>query len=139
MTTDKLNQIINDIADLQSYVVNGDTKALPAYVQLRMIADAAADALDAIKANAINERLKYGSEQVKINGYIVEINKQRKMYNYKEDATWNQFNKQLKDHESLMAMAAEGVPLANTATGEMITPAKVSFTAEGIKLTYKGE
>jgi hypothetical protein len=37
-----------------------------------------------------------------------------------------------------MAMAAEGVPLANTDTGEMITPAKVSFTAEGIKLTYKG-
>lgn len=139
MTNEQFNQIIELIDNLKIDAIEGYTKALPAYVLLRVIEDAASEAREEIRDLAYSERLAFGKDTVKIKGYQIELYNARRNYSYSKDSTWVRLKQQLKDHESLMCMAAEGIPLANTDTGEMINPAEISYSPEGIRLVYKGE
>ena len=105
---------------LQNYaeaVENGQTNPLSAYVQ------------------AIEERRKYGKEEVIKNGYKIELANGRKIWKYDSSQRWQQLNAQRKTYEELMQKAYAGAQIADAETGEMIPAAELSFASDTIRLT----
>lgn len=131
-----LADVYQIISNLDYEIEQGHLNPLKGYAECKLLADLCQSIMDKHKANAIAERMKYGKEEVLINDYVIDHVPGRKIMNYKEDKTWQALNRSLKEHESLMAMAIS-VPVANTATGEMIEPAKVTYSAESLRFTYK--
>lgn len=129
-----LDQLIDTIIE---DTISGQSNPLDMYVILKVLADKFQDRINEIKPLAINERMKYGKEQVIRNGHEISIIEGRKLLSYKHDSTWESLKKELETHELLMAKVAEGAEIIDAKTGELIQPAKVSYSAETLRLTPK--
>lgn len=120
-------------------VMNGEVSAIDAYIDLYKEKALIEKQLADIKELAVLEREKYGKERILRRGYEVEVNKGRSIWNYKDVSIWNDTKERLKEIENMAQMASKNTEVIDKETGEVVEPASVTFTADGIKLTYKGE
>jgi hypothetical protein len=124
---------------LYDSAMNGEISAMDAYIELYEAKKLIEEQLDDIKELARLERERYGKEEVKRNGYLVELAPGRKSWNYKGVSAWNSVKARLTDIEKMAQMSYNGAEVTDIESGELIEPAELSFTADTIRLTYKGQ
>ena len=125
-------------ATLQNYaeaIENGQTNPLNAYVELKQFSDLISDMMDQVKQQAVEERRKYGKEDIVRNGYRIEVANGRKIWKYENSQKWQQLNAQRKTYEELMQKAYHGAQIADAETGEVIPSAELSFASDTLRLT----
>jgi hypothetical protein len=122
---------------------NGNRSALSAYILLRrMLEDLTADA-EAVKELAIREHQeRHSSEEVTIDGAVVKKHPGRAMYDYKGIQQWVLQNQKLKAIEDKAKYAAQvavskGGQVVDEDTGEIIEPAKVTYTKDSISVSFQ--
>jgi hypothetical protein len=123
---------------LFEHAMNGDISALDAYIELYEQHKALGEQLAELKEIARLERERYGKETVIRKGYQVELMPGRSVWNYNNVSAWNSTKNRLKDIEKMAQMASTGKEVTDMESGEVIEPAERTFTADTIKLTYKG-
>jgi hypothetical protein len=121
-------------------IMNGEMSAIDAYIELYEAKKAIEQQIDEIKPLAILEREKYGKEDIMRRGFKVEIASGRAMWDYKGVSLWKSLKSRMADVEKMaQTVAMKAVEIVDTETGEVIEPAKVTYTADTLRLTYKGE
>lgn len=116
-------------------VDNGQTNPLKAYVEIKRLQQMIDDIKDSISDAAIAERMKYGKEEVVIDGFKVEQVPGRKNWKYDHSHAWQAVNERKKTLESLMQKAYMGTSIVDGETGEEIEPATLTFSKETLRLT----
>jgi hypothetical protein len=124
---------------LYDSAMNGEISAMDAYIELYEAKKLIEEQLDDIKELARLERERYGKEEVKRNGWLIELAPGRKSWNYKGVSAWNSVKARLTDIEKMAQMSYNGAEVTDIESGELIEPAELSFTADTIRLTYKGQ
>jgi hypothetical protein len=115
-------------------IENGQTNPLTAYIELYQFSDLIDAMMEKVKEQAIEERRKFGNEEVVKNGYKVELGKGRRIWHYDHSKRWNELNQSRKMYEDLMQKATMGAQIADAETGEMVERAQVTFTNDFIRL-----
>lgn len=123
---------------LFEHAMNGDISALDAYIELYEQHKALGEQLAELKEIARLERERYGKETVVRKGYQVDMMPGRSVWSYANVSAWNDTKTRLKDIEKMAQMASTGKEVTDMESGEVIDPAERTFTADTIKLTYKG-
>jgi hypothetical protein len=123
------------LSNFSEAIDQGNTNPLAAYTELKQLSDMIASMMDTVKEQAIEERRKYGKEEVIKNGFKIELANGRKIWNYKGSQRWQQLDAQRKTYEELMQKAYHGAKIADADTGEMIEPADLSFASDTLRLT----
>lgn len=123
---------------LFEHAMNGDISALDAYIELYEQHKALGEQLAELKEIARLERERYGKETVVRKGYQVDMMPGRSVWSYANVSAWNSTKTRLKDIEKMAQMASTGKEVTDMESGEVIEPAERTFTADTIKLTYKG-
>lgn len=124
-------------AQLSAYaeaIENGQTNPLAAYTELYRFSDLIESMLDKVKEQAIEERRKYGKEEVIKNGYKIDLINGRKLWYYGHSKRWNELNDSRKMYEELMQKATFGAQIADAETGEMVERAELKFASDSIRL-----
>jgi hypothetical protein len=116
-------------------IEQGNTNPLAAYTELKQLSEMIASMMDSVKDQAIEERRKYGKEEVIKNGFKIELANGRKIWNYKGSQRWQQLDTQRKTYEELMQKAYHGAKIADADTGEMIEPAELTYASDTLRLT----
>jgi hypothetical protein len=116
-------------------VDNGQTNPLKAFVEIKRLQQMIDDIKDSIQDQAIAERMKYGKEEVVIDGFKVEQVPGRKNWKYDHSDAWQAVNERKKTLESLMQKAYAGTSIVDGETGEEIEPAALTFSKETLRLT----
>lgn len=120
-------------------VMNGEMSAIDAYIELYEAKKQIEEQLSEIKELALLERERYGKEAIRRKGYEIEIARGRAMWDYKEVSIWASLKARMKDVEKMaQQVAAKNVEIIDTETGEVIEPATCKYTADTLRLTYKG-
>jgi hypothetical protein len=125
------------LSSFSEAIESGQTNPLRAFVELKNLADMIASMQDAVKESAINERIKYGKEEVVIDGFKIEQVPGRKLWKYDHSSAWQQVNERRKTLETLMQKAHNGASIVDGDTGEVVEPATLTYTAETLRLTRK--
>lgn len=123
---------------LFEHAMNGDISALDAYIELYEQHKALGEQLAELKEIARLERERYGKETVVRKGYQVDMMPGRSVWSYANVSAWNDTKTRLKDIEKMAQMASTGKEVTDMESGEVIDPAERTFTADTIKLTFKG-
>lgn len=124
-------------AQLSAYaeaIENGQTNPLAAYTELYRFSDLIESMLDKVKEQAIEERRKYGKEEVIKNGYKIDLINGRKLWYYGHSKRWNELNESRRMYEELMQKATFGAQIADADTGEMVERAELKFSSDSIRL-----
>ena len=124
-------------AQLSAYaeaIENGQTNPLAAYTELYRFSDLIESMLDKVKEQAIEERRKYGKEEVVKNGYKIDLINGRKLWYYGHSKRWNELNESRRMYEELMQKATFGAQIADAETGEMVERAELKFANDSIRL-----
>lgn len=130
--------LIENALKLASEAQEGDVDALDAYIQLKLALSELTDAVESITPLAIDQRLKYGKENLVRNGFLVEYSEGTPRYSYKHYSGWYQISEQLKAVEEMMKQSAKlNKAIVDEQTGEVIEPAKVTYTKPFLRLTYQ--
>jgi serine/threonine-protein kinase RIO1 len=130
----------NIFATLSSFsqaIEDGNVNPLRAFIELKNLSDMIFSMQDSIKEAAINEYMKYGKEDLVIDGYKIEKMNGRKIWKYDHSSAWQAANERRKTLEMLMQKAHNGSSIVDGDTGEIIEPAVVTYTSETLKLTKK--
>ena len=122
------------LSNFAQAIEEGNTNALSAYTELKMLSELIASMMDTVKDQAIEERRKYGKEEVIKNGYKIELANGRKIWNYKSSQRWQQLDAQRKTYEELMQKAYNGTKIADADTGELVEPAELTFASDTLRL-----
>ena len=123
------------LSNFSEAIEQGNTNPLTAYAELKQLSDMISSMIESVKEQAIDERRKYGKEEVIKNGFKIELVNGRKIWNYKSSQRWQQLDAQRKTYEELMQKAYHGAKIADADTGEMIEPADLSFASDTLRLT----
>jgi hypothetical protein len=132
MINTELFALLSRFADA---VDNGHTNPLKAFVEIKRLQQMIDDIKDSIQDQAIAERMKYGKEEVVIDGFKVEQVPGRKNWKYDHSDAWQAVNERKKTLESLMQKAYAGTSIVDGETGEEIEPAALTFSKETLRLT----
>jgi hypothetical protein len=124
---------------LYDRAMNGEVSALDVYLELREAEAEIKKQIDDIKDIALLELEKYGKEPVMRRGFLVEKVNGRKIWNYKGVSAWNTAKVRLTEVEKMAQMSFNGAEVTDKETGEVVEPASLSFSADTIKITYKGQ
>jgi hypothetical protein len=120
-------------------IEQGEISAIDAYIELYEQKKHIEQQLADIKELAVLERERYGKEAITRRGYEVEIARGRALWKYDHVSAWASLKSRMKDIEKMsQAVATKGVEIVDTDSGEIIEPAKVSYSADTLRLTYKG-
>lgn len=125
-------------AQLSAYaeaIENGQTNPLTAYIELKQFNDLILSMMDKVKEQAVEERRKYGKEEVIKNGYKIELANGRKLWKYDHSERWKELNNSRKMYEELMQKAYNGMEIADATSGEIVPAAELSFASDTIRLT----
>ena len=125
-------------AQLSAYaeaIENGQTNPLTAYIELNQFSDLISSMMDKVKEQAVEERRKYGKEEVIKNGYKIELANGRKLWKYDHSERWKELNNSRKMYEELMQKAYNGMEIADATSGEIVPAAELSFASDTIRLT----
>lgn len=121
-------------------IMSGEVSAIDAYIQLYTAKKEIERQIDEVKELAILERERYGKEQIIRNGFEVELARGRAIWKYDNVSSWKALKDKMKDIEKLaQQVATKNVEIVDAETGEVIEPATVSYTADTLRLTYKGD
>lgn len=135
LTQNNINFAQISIEQLTESVEQGLCNPLVAYVSLKKLSDLIDDCKDSIRHLAISERMKYGKEVLVKDGFEISIVEGRKLMSYEHDSTWAEYKSALKTHEMLMSQVASGAEIIDARTGELIQPAKITYSAETLRIT----
>jgi len=127
--------VFTTLSNFAQAIEQGNTNPLSAYTELKQLSEMIASMMDSVKDQAIEERRKYGKEEVVKNGFKIELANGRKIWNYKSSQRWQHLDAQRKTYEELMQKAYHGAKIADAETGEMIEAAELSFSSDTIRLT----
>ena len=122
---------------------NGNRSALGSYILLRRMLDELTADVEAVKELAVREHQeRHGSEEVIIDGAVVKKHPGRAMYDYKGIQQWVLQQQKLKAIEDKAKYAAQvavskGGQVVDEDTGEIIAPAKVTYTKDSISVSFK--
>jgi hypothetical protein len=134
-TTMNYQDIYYTLKALSEEIEEGNTNPLTAYTELKVLSEMIGSMMDSVKDQAIEERRKYGKEEVIKNGFKIEIANGRKVWAYKHSTRWQQLDAQRKTYEELMQKAYHGANIADADTGEMIEAAELTFASDTLRLT----
>lgn len=127
--------IYGALSSFSQSIESGNINPLRAFIELKALSDMISDMQDSVKEAAISERMKYGKEEVVIDGYKVETVPGRKLWKYDHSDAWKAINERRKTLESLMQKAYTGASIVDGETGEEIEPASLTFASETLRLT----
>lgn len=125
-------------AQLSAYaeaIENGQTNPLTAYIELKQFNDLISSMMDKVKEQAVEERRKYGKEEVIKNGYKIELANGRKLWKYDHSERWKELNNSRKMYEELMQKAYNGMEIADATSGEIVPAAELSYSQDTLRLT----
>ena len=125
-------------AQLSAYaeaIENGQTNPLTAYIELKQFNDLILSMMDKVKEQAVEERRKYGKEEVIKNGYKIELANGRKLWKYDHSERWKELNNSRKMYEELMQKAYNGMEIADATSGEIVPAAELSYSQDTLRLT----
>lgn len=131
-----LTDIFGALSALDHSIEHGQVNALNTYTELKQLSDMIDSMMDKLKDVAVEERRKYGKEEIIRNGYMVEVANGRRLWKYEHSTRWSELNEKRKTYESLMQKAYHGANIADVDTGEIIEPAKLSFASDTLRLTH---
>jgi len=123
------------LSSMSKSIDDGNINPLRAFVELKNLSDMIASMQDAVKEQAIAERMKYGKEEVVIDGFKIEQVPGRKLWKYDHSSSWQDINDRRKTLETLMQKAYAGASIVDGETGEEIEPAALTFSSETLRLT----
>lgn len=119
----------------------GEIKALQAYEMLKDIEQFVKQQIDRVKPAALEEveqlAEEYGAKEFEHNGYKVRYTDGRAMYSFKHIPEWVEANDALKALEAKHKQAYANMNKnmhAVSEDGEVITPAKVSYSKPSISV-----
>ena len=119
-------------------VLDGDRKALDAFIELKVLLSELQDCISKIEPLAIEDRLKYGKENPVKMGFLVEYSDGTPRYSYKHSSAWAEASAQLKSIEEQMKQSVKlGKTILDENTGETLEPAEISYSKPFIKLTFQ--
>ena len=125
-------------AQLSAYaeaIENGQTNPLTAYIELKQFNDLISSMMDKVKEQAVEERRKYGKEEIIKNGYKIELANGRKLWKYDHSERWKELNNSRKMYEELMQKAYNGMEIADATSGEIVPAAELSYSQDTLRLT----
>lgn len=125
-------------AQLSAYaeaIENGQTNPLTAYIEMKQFNDLISSMMDKVKEQAVEERRKYGKEEVIKNGYKIELANGRKLWKYDHSERWKELNNSRKMYEELMQKAYNGMEIADATSGEIVPAAELSYSQDTLRLT----
>ena len=125
-------------AQLSAYaeaIENGQTNPLTAYIELKQFNDLISSMMDKVKEQAVEERRKYGKEEVIKNGYKIELANGRKLWKYDHSERWKELNNSRKMYEELMQKAYNGMEIADATSGEIVPAAELSYSQDTLRIT----
>ena len=132
-----MNLIDNALA-LAEKAKEHEVDPLNAYIELKTALSELTDAIESLTPLAIEQRLKYGKENLIRNGFMVEYSEGTPRYSYKHFEAWAKQSEELKAIEEMMKQSAKlGRVILDEETGEVIEPAKVTYTKPFLRLTYQ--
>jgi hypothetical protein len=115
--------ITNYLRDLALSVHNGEAKAADTYAYLVMIRKALDEAIDAVKGDAIDEVLRYGSEGCPAMGMRLTVRSAAGRWSYKHLPPHAYLTERLKAVEELAQTAYRTGGRLATEDGEEVQPA----------------
>jgi len=116
----------------------GNVDPLDAYINLKLALSELTDAVESLAPLAIDQRLKYGKENLIRNGFLVEYSEGTPRYAYKHSEAWSRISAELKSVEELMKQSAKlNKAIVDESTGEVFEPAKITYTKPFLRLTYQ--
>lgn len=130
-----LTDVFGALSALDHSIDNGNVNPLTVYAELKSLSDLLDSMMAKVKDQAVEERRKYGKEEIIRNGYLIEVANGRRMWKYDHSTRWVELNEKRKTYESLMQKAYHGANLADVDTGEIIEPATLTFAADTLRLT----
>lgn len=124
--------------ELAHQVAEGNKNPLDAYVELKILLSEVQDALSSIEPLAIEERIKYGKENLVRRGFLIEYSDGTPRYSYKHYGAWAEASESVKKIEEMMKQSAKlGKTIVDDGTGEIIEPAVVTYTKPFLRLTFQ--
>jgi hypothetical protein len=111
---------------------------LDAYIELKLALSELTDAVESLAPLAIDQRLKYGKENLIRKGFLIEYSEGTPRYAYKHSEAWGKLSAELKSVEELMKQSAKlNKAIVDESTGEVFEPAKITYTKPFLRLTYQ--
>jgi hypothetical protein len=126
--------LYTELLNFAAAIEHGKTNPLVAYTELKKFSDLIAWMMDQVKDAAVEERRKFGKEEVIKNGFKIELASGRKIWKYDSSQRWNELNQKRKLYEELMQKAYSGAEIADAETGEIIPAAELTFSRDTIRL-----
>lgn len=126
-----------DIQQKLSLVEQGEMNALDAYLELDAMKKQLEAAISKIKEDAIEEARKLGTDNGAVEYRDVKLSKvaSRASYSYKHIQSWVDRKTELTEIEALAKLGAKNSKAqVNPDTGELIPPAIVTYSKEGLSV-----
>lgn len=118
-------------------VDNGYMTALDAYILLETRKKELEEVISSVKEDAIEEARKLGTDNGAVTYRDVKLQKvaSRASYSYTHIPSWIDKKSELQNIEELAKLAAKhGKPQADPDSGEVIPPAIVTYSKEGLSI-----
>jgi hypothetical protein len=129
---------IKKIAEMSIEAVkNGETDALPEYIEARKQAEYYNQIAKELQPYAIEEREKYPEPRLLINGTKIELSYSGDRLDYSQDSVWNELNELKKQRENVLKTAFKSDFTMVDDNGEVVP--KVGIKTHGkqiIKISY---
>lgn len=125
-----IQSILHDVRE-------GEETALKAYLKLKEIETELSSAIEYVKEDAISEAQQLGTDSgpVEYMGFKLSKVASRASYSYKHIPSWVERNTQLKEVEELAKLGAKNnKEQIDPDTGEIIPPALVTYSKEGLSV-----
>jgi hypothetical protein len=133
-----MNPIVNHINQIASDADCGLADPLEVFIQLKQIEKSLEAALTSIRESAIKEAAKYPEKTFSYKGAEVTKKSGSARYDYKHISGWAKLESDRKRIEDLAKLAAsKSVQVTDELTGEIIEPARVTYTAETLQIIFK--
>lgn len=117
---------------LSEAVLNGDKGPLGVWAELKMLEEAIKRAKDLIRDASIDELAKYGPS-TDIGGVTFTKYNGKRNYKYDHNPDWLDLKHKMEEVERKMKIAINDT-IVDEETGEVIPPAKVTYSSETISV-----
>lgn len=126
---------MTDYIQIYTAYETGQLPASKAYVKLRSLVSELQDMIKDIEADVVDELLRYGSEDLVVEGNKISHVKGRATFDYKQCDLWTQTNNERKRIEQLIKTAStQKVEIVDKETGEIIEPVEIKNGKGYLKL-----
>lgn len=114
-------------------IESGDIDSIPFFLELRNVKKLIEDTLNQISENVLSD---LSGQPKEINGFKIEPQNGRAMYNFKHIPEWVDLQRQIKEVENRSKIALSNM-IIDENTGEVVAPAIVTYSKDTIKVSNK--